>query len=326
VSDLIRHDWLFDEVFSIYKRPLLELVIEAGIFHRRFHKGGEIQVSSLVSVKTGGCSEDCHYCPQSARYKTKVNVEPLMTKNELLQRARDAKVTGSSRLCMGAAWRRVKDNSEFERILDMVSSVSAMGLEVCCTLGMLTAEQARRLKKAGLTAYNHNLDTSEDYYRRIVSTRTYQDRLDTLQYVREANIQVCSGGIIGMGESLEDRLKLLIKLASFDPQPESVPINILIPVEGTPLEQQKREPVWSMIRMVATARMLMPKSMVRLSAGRHEMSWQEQALCFLAGANSVFSGDKLLTTPSVSIEDDARMFTTLGLVPKSITNPLVSST
>jgi biotin synthase len=270
----------------------------------------------LLSIKTGGCPEDCAYCPQAARYSTDVDAHALLQIDEVLDAARAAKDSGSTRFCMGAAWRRVKDNRDFDRVLDMVKGVNGLGMEVCCTLGMLTKEQAQKLKEAGLTAYNHNLDTSSDYYEHIITTRTYDDRLETVAHVREAGLSVCCGGIIGLGEDDTDRIGMLHTLATMPEHPESVPVNALVAVKGTPLENQERVSVWDMVRMIATARILMPKAMVRLSAGRLEMPVTEQALCFLAGANSIFAGDKLLTTPNPDVDQDKAMFELLGLHPR----------
>lgn len=296
--------------------PVLELMYRAATVHREHHATGEVQVCTLLSVKTGGCPEDCAYCPQAARYHTNVKVEKLLEVDEVLQAASNAKINGSTRFCMGAAWREVRDNRDFDKVLQMVDGVNKMGMEVCCTLGMLTEEQAEKLKNAGLYAYNHNLDTSEEHYDKIISTRTYDDRLDTLENVRKAKIHVCSGGIIGMGESHEDRIGMLHTLVNLPEHPESVPVNALVPVEGTPLEDQPRVSVWEMVRMIATARIIMPKAMVRLSAGRVRMSVEEQALCFMAGANSIFAGDKLLTTPNPEVNEDQNMFELLGLKPR----------
>lgn len=312
----LRNDWTREEIAEIFNRPILELIYDAATVHRQHHDSSEVQVCTLLSVKTGGCPEDCAYCPQAARYHTDVKVHKLLPTQEVMERALEAKESGSTRFCMGAAWREVRDNRDFDRVLDMVKGVSALGMEVCCTLGMLTDEQARKLKDAGLYAYNHNLDTSEEHYNEIISTRTYDDRLDTLDHVRNADISVCSGGIIGMGEKEEDRIGMLLTLATMPAHPESVPVNALVPVEGTPLAEQPRVSVWEMIRMIATARMIMPKAMVRLSAGRVRMSMEEQALCFLAGANSIFAGDKLLTTPNPDAVQDKEMFQVLNLKPR----------
>lgn len=308
--------WTREEIQSIYHSPVLELIYRAATVHRQHNDPQEVQVCTLLSVKTGGCPEDCAYCPQAARYHTDVKVHKLMEVDEVLIKAREAKDSGSTRFCMGAAWREVRDNRDFDKVIEMVKGVNSLGLEVCCTLGMLTHEQAVKLKQAGLYAYNHNLDTSEEFYGDIISTRTYDDRLNTLHNVREAKISVCSGGIIGMGEHHDDRIGMLYTLANLPEQPESVPVNALVPVEGTPLEQQEKVSVWEMIRMIATARILMPKAMVRLSAGRVRMTLEEQALCFLAGANSIFAGDKLLTTPNPGVVQDQEMFQILQLKPR----------
>ncbi|MEM9981609.1 MAG: biotin synthase BioB, partial [Bacteroidota bacterium] len=277
---------------------------------------GEVQVCTLLSVKTGGCPEDCAYCPQAARYHTNVKVHKLLGVEEVLQKALEAKEAGSTRFCMGAAWREVRDNRDFDKVLEMVKGVSQMGMEVCCTLGMLTEAQAQKLKEAGLYAYNHNLDTSEEYYDDIITTREYEDRLNTIENVDKAGLSVCSGGIIGMGESEGDRIGMLLTLANLPKHPESVPVNALVPVEGTPLEEQPKVSVWEMVRMIATARIMMPKAMVRLSAGRVRMNLEEQALCFMAGANSIFAGDKLLTTPNPEYVADEEMFQILNLKPR----------
>lgn len=310
---MIRKNWSIEEIRGIYQLPLLELVYRAATIHRKYNNTAEVQVCTLLSVKTGGCSEDCAYCPQAARYNTDVKVHALMKTDEVLEYAQKAKQAGSTRFCMGAAWREIRDNKDFDRVLDMVKGVNAMGMEVCCTLGMLTESQAKKLADAGLYAYNHNLDTSSEYYDEIITTRTYDERLDTLGNVRKAGISVCCGGIIGLGETHEDRVNMLQTLATLPEHPESVPINALVRVKGTPLEHNPKVDIWDMVRMIATARILMPKSMVRLSAGRAEMSIPEQAFCFMAGANSIFAGDKLLTTPNPSFEDDNAMFSLLGL-------------
>ncbi len=310
---MIRKNWSIEEIQEIYQLPLLELVYRAATIHRKYNNTAEVQVCTLLSVKTGGCSEDCAYCPQAARYHTDIKVHALMKTDEVLEYAQKAKQAGSTRFCMGAAWREIRDNKDFDRVLDMVKGVNAMGMEVCCTLGMLTESQAKRLADAGLYAYNHNLDTSSEYYDEIITTRTYDERLDTLGNVRKAGISVCCGGIIGLGETHEDRVNMLHTLATLPEHPESVPINALVRVKGTPLEHNPKVDIWDMVRMIATARILMPKSMVRLSAGRAEMSIPEQAFCFMAGANSIFAGDKLLTTPNPSFEDDNAMFSLLGL-------------
>jgi biotin synthase len=312
----IRNNWTADEIRDIYNRPLLDLIFEAASIHRANNDYSEVQISSLISIKTGGCPEDCAYCPQAARYHTNVKVHALMKTEEVVATAEKAKAAGASRLCMGAAWREVRDNRDFDRVLDMVRAVNDLDMEVCCTLGMLSEEQAMRLADAGLYAYNHNLDTSEENYKNIISTRTYEDRLRTLEHVRNAKISVCSGGIVGLGETEDDRIGMLKTLANLPQHPESVPINALVAVEGTPLENQQRVPVWDMVRMIATTRIIMPKTVVRLSAGRLELSMAEQALCFMAGANSIFAGDKLLTTPNPAFDDDMKMFDILGLHPR----------
>lgn len=311
-----RNNWTREEIAAIYNTPVLELMYRAATVHRQYHEAGEVQVCTLLSVKTGGCSEDCAYCPQAARYHTDVKAHKLMEVGEVMQKAIEAKENGSTRFCMGAAWREVRDNRDFDKVLEMVKGVSSLGMEVCCTMGMLTAEQAQKLKDAGLHAYNHNLDTSEEFYGEIITTRNYQHRLDTLEHVRHAKISVCSGGIIGMGEQESDRIGMLHTLATLPEHPESVPVNALVPVEGTPLEDQPKVSVWEMVRMIATARIVMPKTMVRLSAGRVRMTLEEQALCFMAGANSIFAGDKLLTTPNPGSLADREMFEVLNLKPR----------
>ncbi|MDE3126090.1 MAG: biotin synthase BioB [Bacteroidota bacterium] len=312
----IRNNWTLSEIENIYNTPLLELIFNAATLHKKYNNTAEVQVCTLLSIKTGGCTEDCAYCPQAARYNTGINVQALMQKDEVLAYAQKAKEAGSTRFCMGAAWREVRDNRDFDRVLEMVKGVNEMGMEVCCTLGMLTEEQAKKLADAGLYAYNHNLDTSEEHYHDIITTRTYNDRLNTLENVRKAGVTVCCGGIIGLGETHEDRIKMLHTLATMPQHPESVPINALVPIAGTPLANNEKVDVWDMVRMIATARIIMPTTMVRLSAGRTSMSVAEQALCFLAGANSIFAGDKLLTTPNPSFEEDNAMFELLGLVPR----------
>jgi biotin synthase len=312
----IRHNWTTEEIESIYHSPLLELVFNAASMHRKYNDTAEVQVCTLLSIKTGGCSEDCAYCPQAARYSTDITVQALMQKDEVLSYAQKAKDAGSTRFCMGAAWREVRDNKDFDRVLEMVKTVNELGMEVCCTLGMLTEDQATRLADAGLHAYNHNLDTSKEHYSEIISTRTYDDRLTTLDNVRKAGVTVCCGGIIGLGETHSDRINMLHTLVNMPEHPESVPINALVAIKGTPLANNPKVDIWDMVRMIATARILMPKTMVRLSAGRTEMSIAEQALCFMAGANSIFAGDKLLTTPNPSFDEDNAMFSMLGLKPR----------
>ncbi|HEX4887162.1 MAG TPA: biotin synthase BioB [Luteibaculaceae bacterium] len=309
----IKHNWTREEIEQIYNQPLLELVFQAATVHREHHTASEVQVCTLLSIKTGGCPEDCAYCPQAARYSTGVDVHKLLDKNVVLHNAQKAKEAGSTRFCMGAAWREVRDNRDFDKVIEMVKEVNDMGLEVCATLGMINENQAARLKDAGLYAYNHNLDTSEEKYGDIITTRTYDDRLNTLENVRKVGLTICSGGIIGLGEQSEDRIEMLRTLANMDPHPESVPINKLVAVEGTPLENQEEVHVFDMVRMIATARILMPTSMVRLSAGRLSMSEEGQAFCFMAGANSIFAGDKLLTTPNPAEDQDMMLFSKLGL-------------
>lgn len=311
----LKHDWSKEELLRIYESPLLELVYRAASVHRTWHNPSKIQLSTLLSIKTGGCPEDCSYCGQAARYHTDIRVHALLPTETVLSYAQKAKDNGSTRFCMAAAWREVRDNRDFDRIVDMVSKINAMDMEVCCTLGMLTADQAARLQKAGLYAYNHNLDTSEEYYDKIISTRTFDDRLNTLHNARKAGLTLCSGGIIGIGESKEDRISMLLTLATMDKHPESVPINALARIKGTPLENNPKVDVWDMVRMVATARIVMPASMVRLSAGRNEMSEVEQAWCFMAGANSIFIGESetLLVSPNPSESKDKAMLANLGL-------------
>jgi biotin synthase len=309
-------NWSKEEILSVYNTPLLELISAAADVHKTWHKPGEVQIRSLLSIKTGGCPEDCAYCPQAARYHTEVKVHKLMSVEEVSACADNAKNGGASRMCLGAAWREVRDNKDFDKVLDMVKTINSKGLEVCATLGMVTEDQALKLAEAGLYAYNHNIDTSEENYNNIISTRTFNDRLNTINNVRKAGLTVCSGGIIGMGESVNDRIGMLYTLSLLRPQPESVPINALVAVEGTPLEDQPPVPVWDMVRMIATARIVLPKTAVRLSAGRLSMSMEGQALCFLAGANSIFAGEKLLTTPNPAYNQDMEMFRILGITPK----------
>ncbi|HSA59259.1 MAG TPA: biotin synthase BioB [bacterium] len=310
---MLRHDWIVEEVDAIYDQPFLELIYRAQTVHRAHFRPGEVQKSTLLSIKTGACPEDCGYCPQSAHHKTGLQKEALLSLTEVLKNARAAKEGGSTRFCMGAAWREVREGPEFDSVLEMVRGVAGLGMEVCCTLGMLTQDQAQRLSQAGLTAYNHNLDTSPEFYGKVITTRTYDDRLRTLENVRAAGIQVCCGGIIGLGESRKDRIRLLQILATQDPHPESVPINKLVRVEGTPLAEETEIETLEFIRTIATARILMPHSLVRLSAGRTSLSDEAQALAYLAGANSIFAGEKLLTTPNPAWDDDQALFARLGL-------------
>lgn len=313
----LRYDWTKEEINTIYHQPLLELVYQAATVHREWHKPSEIQVCTLLSVKTGGCPEDCSYCGQAARYHTDIKVQALLPTETVIAHAQQAKDGGSSRFCMAAAWREVRNNRDFDRIIDMVKGVNELGLEVCCTLGMLTEEQAIRLQEAGLYAYNHNLDTSEEYYDEIISTRKFDNRINTINNVRKAGITVCSGGIIGLGETHIDRISMLLTLATMPKHPESVPVNALARVKGTPLEDFPKVAIWDMVRMIATARIIMPASIVRLSAGRIEMTEEEQAWCFMAGANSIFTGESetLLVTPNPGLTEDMEMFKNLGLKP-----------
>lgn len=313
---ITKHDWTKEEIIAIYNRPLMDLLYDAATIHRENHDPNAVQVSTLLSIKTGGCSEDCGYCPQAARYNTNVEGNDLMTVNQVKAQALNAKSAGSSRVCMGAAWRNVKDGPEFDQVLEMVRTINKLDMEVCCTLGMITENQAQRLAEAGLYAYNHNLDTSEEYYKEVISTRGFEDRLQTIENVRKTNVTVCSGGIIGMGESIEDRAGMLVALSTLNPQPESMPINALVAVDGTPLEDEEPVEIWEMIRMVATTRIVMPDTQVRLSAGRMNMSRDGQAMCFFAGANSIFAGNKLLTTPNPDVNEDMKMFELLGLKPQ----------
>jgi len=309
----LRHDWTVVEIEAIYSAPIPDLIFRAQTAHRAYHRSSEVQGCSLLSIKTGGCPEDCAYCPQSAHYKTGVEREGLLSVDAALEAARNAKAQGATRFCMGAAWRDVPRGEQFDRVLDMVRGVRALNLEACCTLGMLTDEQATALAEAGLTAYNHNLDTSAEFYGEIISTRTYADRLTTLDRVRRSGVTVCCGGIIGMGESRQERYRLLRELSTLNPHPESVPVNMLVRVEGTPLASQRPVDPLELVRMIAAARILMPASMVRLSAGRLSLSDEAQALCFLAGANSIFMGDRLLTTPNPEADADRRLFDKLGM-------------
>ena len=309
----LRHDWTTAEILDLLNLPLLDLVYKAQTIHRQHWQGTDIQLATLLSVKTGGCAENCGYCSQSSHHPTAVKPEPFKTVAEVLTAAQKAKELGSDRFCMGWAWREITDGKQFDAMLEMVKGVRQLGMEACVTAGMLTPPQAERLADAGLTAYNHNLDTSPEYYDQVVTTRNYGDRLQTLTYVRNAGITVCCGGIIGMGEQLEDRARMLEILATLNPHPESVPINALMPIPGTPLAGQSNVECFDLVRMCATARIMMPKARVRLSAGRDRMSLELQVLCFMAGANSIFFGDKLLTTPNPSTEGDAELFRAMGL-------------
>jgi biotin synthase len=310
----IRHDWSVAEAEALFALPFNDLVFRAQTVHRAYFPANQVQLSTLLSIKTGGCPEDCAYCPQAARYDTGVEAQKLMVLEAVVAEARRAKEAGASRYCMGAAWREPKDR-DLDAVCDMVEGVKALGLETCMTLGMLTGAQARRLKDAGLDYYNHNIDTSPEYYGEIITTRTYQERLDTLAHVRDAGMKVCCGGIVGMGESARDRAGMLATLANLPEHPESVPINMLVQVHGTPLDGTGKLDPLEFVRTIAAARIMMPKSMVRLSAGREEMSDELQALCFLAGANSIFCGPKLLTTPNPGRDHDRDLFDRLGLLP-----------
>ncbi|MFP4609842.1 MAG: biotin synthase BioB [Thiohalophilus sp.] len=312
IDNNLRHDWQVEEIDGLFNLPFNDLLFHAQQLHRHYFDPNQVQVSTLLSIKTGKCPEDCGYCPQSIRYDTGLEVEPLMPLEEVIESAKAAKANGSSRFCMGAAWRSPRDR-DLEPVIEMVQAVKDLGLETCLTLGMLTESQTRRLKEAGLDYYNHNLDTSPEYYGEVITTRTYQDRLDTLEHVRNAGMHVCCGGILGMGESRYDRVRLMQQLANQPQHPESVPINMLVRVEGTPLQEAEDFDHIEFIRSIAVARILMPQSYVRLSAGREEMSDEMQALCFLAGANSVFYGEKLLTTPNPGVDHDSQLFDKLGI-------------
>ena len=320
MTDAPRTDWTIDEVRELFELPLMDLVRRSGRVHEEFHDAGVVHVNQLLSIKTGACPEDCGYCSQSVHHDTGVKPEPLMQVDEVVRTAKRAKAQGVTRFCMGAAWRDVKDNAQFDRVLEMVREVNDLGLEVCVTLGMLNAEQARKLDAAGLYAYNHNLDTSPEYYDSVITTRTYQERLDTIENLRSTNITVCCGGIIGMGESTADRISFLHRLATLDPHPESVPINVLSRVPGTPLEDAADVEIDETVRMIAVARLLMPTSVVRIAAGRHLMSFSDQALCFLAGANSIFTSERNMmltsTTPCADHASDRSMLATMGLRPR----------
>ena len=311
-DQIIRHDWKIEEIEALYNLPFADLMYRAQTLHRENFDPNTVQMSTLLSIKTGGCAEDCGYCPQSVHHESSVKAEPLMPLDQVIANATEAKESGASRFCMGAAWRNLKDR-DLERVADMVSGVKDLGLETCVTLGMLEEHQAKRLKEAGLDYYNHNLDTSPEFYGKVISTRTYQDRLDTLSYVRDADINVCSGGIGGLGENDADRAGMLMGLANMPSHPQSVPINLLVKVEGTPLAENDDIDPLEFVRTIAVARLMMPKSYVRLSAGRESMSDELQAMCFLAGANSIFYGEKLLTTDNPDTNHDLRLFERLGI-------------
>tara|TARA_R110001592_G_scaffold3525_6_gene19806 strand:- start:3111 stop:4112 length:1002 start_codon:yes stop_codon:yes gene_type:complete len=312
----IKQSYTLDEVAALYNRPLLDLVYEAAGVHRANHTANEMQMCTLLSIKTGGCTEDCGYCSQSIHNDAELDKEILMKTVDVLEQARQAKESGSTRFCMGAAWPKVLDGRAFDRVCDMVKGVTDMGMEACCTLGMLTEDQAIKLKEAGLTAYNHNLDTSREFYEKVITTRNYDDRLDTLKNVAKAGISACCGGILGLGETEKDRISLMHTLCNLDPQPESVPINMLVPVEGTPMENNKMLDIFEWIRCIAVARILMPKAMVRLSAGRLTISKEAQAMAFMAGANAIFTGEKLLTTPNPEKDADYGLLEELGIMPR----------
>jgi biotin synthase len=313
MQTLIRNDWSLQEVQELYKKPLFELLIRASKTHREFHDPVEMQICTLISVKTGGCPEDCKYCAQSSRYTTSIKPEPMMTSEEVKAKGQAAIEQGATRVCLGAAWKKVRDGAAFDSILHMVSELAAMGVEVCCTLGSLNASQAQKLEAAGLYAYNHNIDTSRAYYPQVITTRTFDERLQTLEIVRKTQISVCCGGILGLGESEEDRISFLHTLCTQPSHPESVPINQLHPVPGTPYSENKPLDFWEVLRTIAAARILMPQAMLRLSAGRIKLSWEQQALCFLAGANSLWFGEKLLTVDNPSVSRDEEMFRLFGL-------------
>jgi biotin synthase len=317
MTDTVRHDWTREEIRAIHDMPLLDLVFRAATVHRQHHDGREMQVCKLISIKTGACPEDCSYCAQSSRYETEITPQALLKKETVMEIAERAKNKGVSRVCMGAAWREVKDGPQFDRVVDMVRDVTGMGIEVCCTLGMLSESQAKRLEDAGLYAYNHNVDSSAEFYETIITTRTYADRLNTIENVRKTNVTVCCGGIIGLGEGVEDRVGMLHTIATMQPQPESVPINILSKVPGTPMADNPDVPFWEVLRMIATTRILVPMSDVRLTAGRSKLSPVEQAFCFLAGANSIFSSETqtMLTkaVPSPSYDADKQLLDLLGM-------------
>jgi len=310
----IRHDWHTDEVKALFELPLNDLLFQAQTVHRAHFNANEVQISTLLSIKTGGCPEDCSYCPQSSHFNTEVKADKLMDKETVFAEAKKAKEAGASRFCMGAAWRSPKER-DIPKVAELIAGVKALGLETCATLGMLDEGQAAKLKEAGLDYYNHNLDTSENFYGNIITTRTYKDRLDTLANVRDAGMNVCCGGIVGMGEDITDRADMLITLANMPEHPESVPINLLVQVEGTKLNGVKELDIFEFVRTIAVARILMPKSYVRLSAGREDMSEETQALCYFAGANSIFYGEKLLTTANPEAHQDMALFTKLGLKP-----------
>ena len=311
-DDLINSE-ILSKIQSIYSLPVPDLIFQAQSIHREYHDPNRVQFCTLSSIKTGACPEDCHYCPQSARYKTDIEVHSLLSKEVVIEQAKEAKSQGSTRFCMGASWRDLPEGKDFDSVVELIQSVKSLDLEVCCTLGMVNKDQAQKLAEAGLHTYNHNIDTSPEFYSEIISTRTYDERIETLQNIHKAGIKMCSGGIVGMGESSEDRQRFLAVLASMNPYPDSVPINALVPVEGTPLEKQQIIDPLELVRMVATARIVMPKAMIRLSAGRRTLSDEAQAFCFVAGANSIHTGEKLLTTPNAGINRDHELMNKLGM-------------
>lgn len=313
MDDLIRHDWSLQELQTLYDRPLLDLIYESAAIHRKFHHSRRIQVCKIISVKTGGCPEDCAYCAQSSRYKTSTPAEPMLSVEQVLADAKKAIDAGATRICLAAGWREVRPNKPLEQILEMIQGIKAMGAEVCCTLGMVKNPEAKRLSDAGLYAYNHNIDTSEAYYPKIITTRTFKDRTDTLDIVEKIGLSVCCGGIIGMGESIDDRLMMLQTLSNRPRHPESVPINLLSRIPGTPMANQPKVKAWELIRLVAIARRILPRAMVRLSSGRDRLTAAEQALCFLAGANSIHTGEKLLTVAAPAFDHDDALLELLGL-------------
>ena len=310
---MIRSNWTQNEILKILNLPLIELILKAQKIHKKYFPKKDVQLASLLSIKTGSCPENCKYCPQSAHYNTGIKKEALISVKEVLKKAKKAKNSGASRFCMGAAWREVKDGSEFNKVIKMVEGIKKIGMESCVTLGMLNQKQANKLAKAGLKAYNHNIDTSPNFYKKIITTRTFQERIDTIKRVRKAGITVCCGGIIGMGEKIKDRAEMLKVLSNFKPHPESVPINALVPSEGTPLANRKKINSIELVKMCATARIVMPKSRVRLSAGRKDLTNEAQILCFMAGANSIFYGDKLLTTGNNDTSADISLLKSAGL-------------
>ena len=312
----LKKNWSREDIAAIYHQPILELIFDAAQKHREYHDSKEIQVCALQSIKTGNCSEDCGYCSQSSKYDTGIEKEKLQELELVMKKANHAKEAGSTRFCMGAVGKGMGNEKEFEQVLEMVRQVSAMGLETCCTLGMLTVDQAQRLKEAGLHTYNHNLDTGRDFYPEIVTTHTYEDRLKTIEIIGKAGISLCCGGIMGMGEGSKDRIDLIATLSSFEIPPESIPVNTLVPIPGTPMEERKRASIWDVIRLIATIRIVIPTAIIRLAAGREQLSDEEQALCFLAGSNSLFSGEKLLTTPLPGAQKDADLLNLLSLTPR----------